>query len=30
MIPSYGQTLNDNPALLDEIRQNTATVLNNN
>jgi malate dehydrogenase (quinone) len=27
MIPSYGQTLNDNPALLDEIRQNTATVL---
>jgi malate dehydrogenase (quinone) len=28
MIPSYGQTLNDNPALLDEIRQNTATVLN--
>jgi malate dehydrogenase (quinone) len=27
MIPSYGQTLNDKPALLDEIRNNTATVL---
>lgn len=27
MIPSYGQTLNDNPTLLDEIRQNTATIL---
>jgi malate dehydrogenase (quinone) len=27
MIPSYGQTLNDNPALLAEIRKDTASVL---
>jgi malate dehydrogenase (quinone) len=27
MIPSYGQTLNDNPALLEEIRKNTSAVL---
>jgi malate dehydrogenase (quinone) len=27
MIPSYGQTLNDNPVLSDEIRAHTATVL---
>jgi malate dehydrogenase (quinone) len=27
MIPSYGQTLNDKPELLAEIRNNTATVL---
>ena len=27
MIPSHGQELNDNPALSDEIRKNTATVL---
>lgn len=27
MIPSYGQTLNENPTLLDEVRRNTATVL---
>ncbi|MDI5897309.1 malate:quinone oxidoreductase [Flavobacterium yafengii] len=27
MIPSYGQTLNDNPALLDQIRKDTASVL---
>jgi malate dehydrogenase (quinone) len=27
MIPSYGQTLNDKPELLSEIRNNTATVL---
>jgi malate dehydrogenase (quinone) len=27
MIPSYGQALNDNPALSDEIRRNTAAVL---
>jgi malate dehydrogenase (quinone) len=27
MIPSYGQTLNDKPALSDEIRKNTAQVL---
>jgi len=27
MIPSYGQTLNDDPELLDEIRNNTANVL---
>jgi malate dehydrogenase (quinone) len=27
MIPSYGQTLNDKPALSDEIRKNTAAIL---
>ncbi|UQD57393.1 malate:quinone oxidoreductase [Flavobacterium sp. K5-23] len=27
MIPSYGQTLNDNPDLLEEIRKNTSSVL---
>nr|WP_315211093.1 malate:quinone oxidoreductase [uncultured Flavobacterium sp.] len=27
MIPSYGQTLNDNPTLLAEIRKDTASVL---
>ncbi|MNX38673.1 Malate:quinone oxidoreductase [compost metagenome] len=27
MIPSFGQTLNDNPVLLDEIRKNTGEVL---
>jgi malate dehydrogenase (quinone) len=27
MIPSYGQILNDNPALLEEIRKNTSAVL---
>lgn len=27
MIPSFGQTLNDNPDLLDEIRKNTGEVL---
>ena len=27
MIPSYGQNLNENPALSDEIREHTATVL---
>ncbi|MFV8366036.1 malate:quinone oxidoreductase [Flavobacterium sp. XS1P27] len=27
MIPSYGQTLNDNPDLLTEIRKDTASVL---
>ncbi|RTY92381.1 malate:quinone oxidoreductase [Flavobacterium sp. GT3R68] len=27
MIPSYGQKLNDNPALSDEIRKETASVL---
>ncbi|MFV8345302.1 malate:quinone oxidoreductase [Flavobacterium sp. ZB4P13] len=27
MIPSHGQTLNDNPALLDQIRKDTASVL---
>ncbi|MET0760387.1 MAG: malate:quinone oxidoreductase [Flavobacterium sp.] len=27
MIPSYGQTLNDKPLLLDEIRKHTAAVL---
>jgi malate dehydrogenase (quinone) len=27
MIPSYGQALNENPALSDEIRKNTAAVL---
>ena len=27
MIPSYGQTLNDKPELLDEIRNKTASVL---
>jgi malate dehydrogenase (quinone) len=27
MIPSYGQTLNDKPELLSQIRNNTATVL---
>ncbi|MEO8254732.1 MAG: malate:quinone oxidoreductase [Flavobacterium sp.] len=27
MIPSYGQKLNENPELLQEIRHNTATVL---
>ncbi len=27
MIPSYGQQLNDNPILSDEIRKNTAAVL---
>lgn len=27
MIPSYGQALNNNPALSDEIRKNTAAVL---
>ncbi len=27
MIPSYGQKLNENPELLKEVRENTATVL---
>lgn len=27
MIPSYGQTLNDNPDLLEEVRKNTSSVL---
>lgn len=27
MIPSFGQTLNDKPALSDEIRKNTAAIL---
>ncbi|SHM41644.1 malate:quinone oxidoreductase [Flavobacterium xinjiangense] len=27
MIPSYGQTLNDKPSLLEEIRKNTAEIL---
>jgi malate dehydrogenase (quinone) len=27
MIPSYGQQLNDNVALSDEIRKHTAAVL---
>ncbi|MES2239034.1 MAG: malate:quinone oxidoreductase [Bacteroidota bacterium] len=27
MIPSYGQKLNENPALLGEVRENTATAL---
>jgi malate dehydrogenase (quinone) len=27
MIPSFGQTLNDKPELLAEIRKNTSTVL---
>lgn len=28
MIPSFGQALNDNPALSDEVREHTAKVLN--
>jgi malate dehydrogenase (quinone) len=27
MIPSYGQTLNDKPELLEELRKQTAEVL---
>ncbi|OCB78702.1 malate:quinone oxidoreductase [Flavobacterium crassostreae] len=30
MIPSYGQTLNDNPELSDQIRKHTSVVLNLN
>jgi malate dehydrogenase (quinone) len=27
MIPSFGKKLNENPALLEEIRKNTAEIL---